>query len=116
MASTFLVKFQMRQRRSSRDGDASAVAQGLHCATAVQFCATGKLLVQLRANHQFFCATLPGQNGFLGEAKIVLSTLPPWLNGIINARVAEATQHPQTAPTLKELLDFLEQLLHEYDP
>ena len=37
------------------------------------------------------------------EARIILSTLPPWLKGIINTRVAEATQHTQTAPTLKEL-------------
>ena len=27
------------------------------------------------------------------EAKMILSTLPPWLKGIIKARVAEATQH-----------------------
>ena len=42
-----------------------------------------------------------------------LSTLPPWLKAIINARVAEATHHRGTAPTLKELL---EQRFHEYDP
>ena len=47
---------------------------------------------------------------------MILSTLPPWLKGIINARVAEATQHTRTAPTLKELWDFLEQRFHEYDP
>ena len=50
------------------------------------------------------------------EAKMILSTLPPWLNAIINARVAEATDHTRTAPTLKELWDFLEQQFHEYDP
>ena len=27
------------------------------------------------------------------EARMILSTLPPWLKGIINTRVAEATQH-----------------------
>ena len=50
------------------------------------------------------------------EAKMILSTLPPWLKGIINARVAEATHHTRTAPTLKELWDFSEQRFHEYDP
>ena len=50
------------------------------------------------------------------EAKMILSTLPPWLKSIINARVAEATHHTCTAPTLKELWDFLEQRFHEYDP
>ena len=41
-------------------------------------------------------------------AKMFLSTLPPWLKAIINARVAEATHPTRTAPTLKELWDFLE--------
>ena len=50
------------------------------------------------------------------EAKMILSTLPPWLKAIINARVAEATHHTRTAPTLKELWDFLEQSFHEYYP
>ena len=50
------------------------------------------------------------------EAKMILDTLPPWLKGIINARVAEATQHTRTAPTLKDFWDFLEQRFHEYDP
>ena len=50
------------------------------------------------------------------EAKMILSTLAPWLKGIINARVAEATHHIGTAPTLKELWGFLEQRFHEYDP
>ena len=50
------------------------------------------------------------------EAKMILSTLPRWLKAIINARVAEATHHTRTAPTLKELWDFLEQRFHEYDP
>ena len=50
------------------------------------------------------------------EARRNLPTLPPWLKGIINTRVAEATQHIQTAPSLKELWDFLEQRFHEYDP
>ena len=40
---------------------------------------------------------------------MILGTLPPWLKGIINARVAEATQHTRTAPTFKELWAFLEQ-------
>ena len=47
---------------------------------------------------------------------MILTTLPPWLKGIINTRLAEATQHTGTAPTLKELWDFLEQRIHEYDP
>ena len=50
------------------------------------------------------------------EARMVLSTLPPWLKGIINTRVAEGTQHQRTMPTLKELWDFLEHRYHEYDP
>ena len=50
------------------------------------------------------------------EGKMILSTLPPWLKGIINTRVAEATQHTETAHTLKELWDLLEQRFHEYDP
>ena len=50
------------------------------------------------------------------EAKMILSTLPPWLKAIINARVAEATHHTRMAPTLKELWDFLEHRFHEYDP
>ena len=50
------------------------------------------------------------------KAKMILSTLPPWLKAIINARVAEATHHTRTAPTLKELWDFVEQGFHEYDP
>ena len=33
---------------------------------------------------------------------MILSTLPPWLEAIISARVAEATHHTQIAPTLKE--------------
>ena len=33
---------------------------------------------------------------------MILSTLPPWLKGIINTRVSEATQHTRTALTLKE--------------
>ena len=36
------------------------------------------------------------------EARMILSTLPPWLKRIINTGVAEATQHTRTAPTLKE--------------
>ena len=47
---------------------------------------------------------------------MILSTLPPWLRGIINTRVAKATQHTQTVPTLKELWDFLEQRFHDYYP
>ena len=47
---------------------------------------------------------------------MILSTWPPWLQGIINPRVAEATHHTRTAPTLRELWDFLEQCFHEYDP
>ena len=47
---------------------------------------------------------------------MILNTLPPWLKGIINTRVAEATQHTRTAPILKEFWDFLEQRFHEYDP
>ena len=50
------------------------------------------------------------------EAKTILSTLPPWLKGVINARVAEATHHRRTATTLKELWDFLDQRFHEYGP
>ena len=50
------------------------------------------------------------------EASLSLSTLPPWLMGIIKTRVAEATQHIQTAPTLKQLWDFLGHRLNEYDP
>ena len=50
------------------------------------------------------------------EAKMILSTLPPWLKAIINAWVAEATHHTRTAPTLKELWGFLEQRFHKYDP
>ena len=42
--------------------------------------------------------------------------LAPRLKRIINTRVAKATQHTRTAPTLKELWDLLEQHLHEYDP
>ena len=47
---------------------------------------------------------------------MILSALPPWLKGIINAGVAEATEHTRTAPTLEELWDFLEQRFHEYNP
>ena len=47
---------------------------------------------------------------------MILSTLPPWLKGIINTGIAEATQHTRTTPTLKELWDFLEHSFHEYDP
>ena len=47
---------------------------------------------------------------------MILSTLPPWLKAIINARVAEATYHTRTTPNLKELWDFLEQRFHQYDP
>ena len=50
------------------------------------------------------------------KAKMILSTLPPWLKAIINARVAEASHPTRMAPTLKELRDFLEQHFHEYDP
>ena len=50
------------------------------------------------------------------EARLILSTLPPWLKGIINTRVADATQHTGTAPTVKELWDILEHRFHEYDP
>ena len=50
------------------------------------------------------------------EARMILSTLPPWLKGIINTRVAKATQHTRTAPNLKELSYFLEQRFHVYDP
>ena len=48
--------------------------------------------------------------------RLILSTLPPWLKSIINARVAEASHHTRTAPTLKELWDFLGHRFHEYDP
>ena len=41
--------FKMGQQQQEHNDDASAVAQGLHCATLVQFCATGNNLVQLRA-------------------------------------------------------------------
>ena len=37
------------------------------------------------------------------EARMILSTLTPWLKGIINTRVADATQHTGTAPTLRQL-------------
>ena len=50
------------------------------------------------------------------EAKLILGILPPWLKGIINARVTEATQHTRTGPMLKEGWDFLEHRFHEYDP
>ena len=50
------------------------------------------------------------------EAKMILSTLPPSLKVVINARVVEATHHTRTSPTLEELWDFLEQRFHEYDP
>ena len=50
------------------------------------------------------------------EAKMIFSTLPPWLKAIINALVAEATHDTRTAPTLKELWGFLEHRFHEYDP
>ena len=50
------------------------------------------------------------------EACLILSTLPPWLKGITNTRVAEATEHTRTALTLKELWDFFEHRFHEYDP
>ena len=50
------------------------------------------------------------------EARMTLSTLPPWLEGIINTRVAEATRHARTAPTLRDLWEFLEHPFHEYDP
>ena len=43
---------------------------------------------------------------------MILTTLPPWLKAIINARVAEANNHTRTAPTLKELWVFLEQGFH----
>ena len=47
---------------------------------------------------------------------MISSTWPPWLKRMTNTQVAEATQHTQTAPTLKELWDFLQQRFHEYDP
>ena len=50
------------------------------------------------------------------EARMISSTLSRLLKGIINTPVAEATQYTQTAPTLKELWDFLEHRFHEYDP
>ena len=50
------------------------------------------------------------------EAKMILSTLPPWLKGIINAPVPEATHHAQTAPILEELWDLWEHCFHGYDP
>ena len=50
------------------------------------------------------------------EAKMILVTLSPWLKAIINARVAQASRHTRTAPTLKGLWDSLEQRFHEYDP
>ena len=50
------------------------------------------------------------------EAPMILSTLPPWVEGIINTRVVEATQHTPTARTLKELWVFMEQRFYEYEP
>ena len=50
------------------------------------------------------------------EAKMILDSLLPWLKAIINAPVAEASHHTRTAPTLKELWEFLEQPLQEYEP
>ena len=50
------------------------------------------------------------------KARIILSTLTPWLKGIINTQVAEATQYTRIAPTLKELWDFLGHRFPEYDP
>ena len=47
---------------------------------------------------------------------MILSTLPPWRKGIINTRIAEATQHTPRAPSLKELWDFLEHRFNECDP
>ena len=46
---------------------------------------------------------------------MILSTLPPWLKGIINTTVAEATQQQRTVPTLKDWWDALETRLHQYD-
>ena len=40
------------------------------------------------------------------EARMILSTLPPWLKGIINTRVAKVSQQTRMAPTFKELLYF----------
>ena len=50
------------------------------------------------------------------EAHMIFSTLSLWLKGIINTRVGEAAQHTRTAPTLKELSDFLKHRFYEYDP
>ena len=47
---------------------------------------------------------------------MIWSTLRAWPKVIINAPVAEATQHTRTAPTLKDLWGFLQQRFHEYDP
>ena len=46
-----------------REDDASAVAQGLHCAIVVRFCATGKSLVQLHANVNFPVQLYMGKTG-----------------------------------------------------
>ena len=52
----------------------------------------------------------------VNKARMIFSTLQPWLKRIINTRVAEGTQHQQTAPTLQEFFKFVEHCFHEYDP
>ena len=49
-------------------------------------------------------------------ARMILRTLPPWLKGIMQTRVAKATQHQWTTPTLNEMWDILEHRFYEYDP
>ena len=49
------------------------------------------------------------------EARMILSTLPPWLRKIINRKLCEATQHTQTPPCLREVWDFSQHRFNEYD-
>ena len=68
MASKFLVKFKIRQRRRlSRSRRQRGCTEIALCNCSAILCNWQKLSAT-ECKHQFFCATLPRQNGFLGKA------------------------------------------------
>ena len=69
MATKFLVKFKMRQRRRQLRRQRQRGCTGIAlCNCSANLCNWQKFSATA-CKHQFFCATLPGQNGFLGKKK-----------------------------------------------
>ena len=67
MASKFLVKFKMRQRQRQSRRRRQRGCTGIALCNCSAILCNWQKFSATACKHQFFCATLPGQNGFLGS-------------------------------------------------